>query len=358
MAPLVAQQPLAAAAGVPPPTGPDSRTDGKVHFVPVREWGGREIAVEVVGGRGGPAPAVAYAAGLAGRHSAGDTEFRRTGGGEAPYRRKPAPPLRLIASHGLRGRRSDLLALLALVLSWHPAALFDARGHGDSAAGWIGPKQDAFTWPAIAGDIAAVADWADAQPGVALPDARGPSPGGPRGNVVMVGKSMTAAATLHALVHPKSAQRFAGAVLFKVPTTGPGREDRANQLLAEAPSQPPPLDQVLRGVARSDLPPNSSLPLVPPVPLLILTPTNDPLHPRESAETVFAEVLRGRREAGCKEGGEVGTMGGTEWKRACGVELHAAESGEGMEGVFAGVLDSWLRGVVEARAGRGESWAR
>lgn len=275
---------------------------------------------------------------------------------------KPKWPI--VASHGLRGRRQDLFFLLSLLLPLYPITFFDARGHGESAPKWIGAPADAFTWPAIASDVVAVADWTLRQPH--LSEGAGKESGDTtNGQVLAVGKSMTCAATLHGLVDPTHRGKIAAAILYKVPTMGEGRRARAGDLAAQASGAKPPMDSVLAGVAVSDLPTIEAMKEMVPdsVPLLILSPIEDPNHPRESAEAVFDAIVGGRRERASGKA-EESAVGNKEWpgiesKYEHGVELHAAPEDK-MEELFRDVIKEWTLRVMGGGGGNetGESETR
>ncbi|KAI9021384.1 Alpha/Beta hydrolase protein [Hyaloraphidium curvatum] len=286
---------------------------------------GRTIAVEIRGGEHGGIGAVEYAALLASDKLEGP-------GNRARPAQLPRHPI--VASHGLRGRRQDAFFMLGLLLPLYPVAFFDARGHGASAPAWLDAEPGDFTWETVARDVVAVVDWAVQRPDLSM------GPEANQGKAVVFGKSMTCAATLHALVDPEQRERIAAAILYKVPTMGDGREERGKVLQAEAPTRPPPLSQVLAGIATSDLPPLSAIQSVPHIPVLILSPLGDPNHPLSSAEAVFDALTSSRADTG------EAVQGAAKAKGA--VELWTAE-GEAMEEAFRAVVKEWVGRVVGRR---------
>jgi pimeloyl-ACP methyl ester carboxylesterase len=206
----------------------------------------------------------------------------------------------VVALHGLTSsRRRD--AVLGLDVAAQVPGIrllrYDARGHGLSTGRHV---PDDYTWPRLAEDLYRVVDHVFA--------------GEP---VHGLGGSMGTATLLHAALADPS--RFASLTLMIPPTAWATRRAKAAEyeaqarlvetsgveafVAAAAQAVPPPatvgrpdtvpdvaddlLPTVLRGAARSDLPPTSTLATLD-VPTQLLAWTEDPSHPLETAETLHA----------------------------------------------------------------------
>jgi len=204
----------------------------------------------------------------------------------------------VVRLHGLGSSRAGDSPDLSLLGRSHRLVRYDARGHGDSAARG---EPDDFTWANLANDLLAVKSQV--------------SPDAP---VDVIGASMGAATILHAAVRaPQALRRL---VLVIPPTAWQTRAGQSEvyermatlveqhglqALLAAAQQQPrppaaPDLDlqpqgdpalfpAVVRGAARSDLPPAEKLTAIRQ-PTLILPWADDPGHPLSTAQRL-AEVL-------------------------------------------------------------------
>ncbi|MGW2035611.1 alpha/beta fold hydrolase [Streptomyces sp. NPDC001811] len=230
-------------------------------------------------------------------------------GGRIAWECSGSGPLAVWA-HGLTqsGRSQEAAGMF----DWSPVTAsgrsllrYDARGHGESAGT---PGAEAYTWPALAGDLLTLLD--------------GVSPQAP---VAGIGTSMGTATLLHAAV--RAPGRFDRLVLTAPPTAWAARDaqreayeataqavDRDGmaafqRLLTGGPIPPaftgargyPPaprvaadlLPSVLRGAARSDLPPEEDIASLP-LPVLVLAWDGDPVHPVATAERL-AELLPAAR---------------------------------------------------------------
>lgn len=215
----------------------------------------------------------------------------------------------VLRGHGLTGSRAAESA--GGLIDWSPVGRagrrlvsYDARGHGHSGGG---SDPAAYTWPELAADALGLAD--TVAPGQAI--------GG-------IGLSMGTATLLHAAVAEPG--RFDRLVLSAPPTAWSTRRAQAEmylagaalveerglkalvEMLAQAPVPTPLRDQaarpapdvaeerlpsVLRGAARSDLPPEEAIAALD-LPVLILAWDDDPGHPVSTA-TRLQELLRGSR---------------------------------------------------------------
>jgi pimeloyl-ACP methyl ester carboxylesterase len=212
-------------------------------------------------------------------------------------------------AHGLFFSRAaedavDLVDLKPL-LAERRLLRYDARGHGRSGGG---PDPAQYTWDALADDLIAVADHARA--------------GEP---VDWIGQSMGTGTLLHAAV--RSPERFRRLVLEIPPTTGDTREtarqmyrDGADfieeqgkdawvrgmqqfgvpEIFADVPDYRYDADvrgellpSVLRGAARTDLPPAEALATLTH-PTLILAWESDPVHPVSTAEYLVKTLPNAR----------------------------------------------------------------
>jgi 3-oxoadipate enol-lactonase len=211
-------------------------------------------------------------------------------------------PLVLFA-HGLGNdrwtlERTGLLDWSAIPAAGRRLVRFDARGHGISTTGEDPADPDQYTWAELARDLLALAD----------------NINGTQGPIDAIGASMGTGTLLHAAV--QAPERFRRLVLAAAPTawqTRAGQADMYEQtaalvereglrvfesMLAQRPLPPvfshltrypsqlavpdalmPP---VLRGAARSDLPPLTVLAKMA-VPTLLLAWEGDPVHPVETA---------------------------------------------------------------------------
>jgi 3-oxoadipate enol-lactonase len=218
-------------------------------------------------------------------------------------------PLVLFA-HGLGNDRWTLERAGLLDWSGIPAAgrrlvRFDARGHGASTTGADPADPDQYTWAELARDLLELAARIN----------------GTQGPIDAIGASMGTGTLLHAAV--QAPERFRRLVLAAAPTawqTRAGQADMYEQtaalvereglrvfesLLAQRPLPPvfshltrypsslavsdalmPP---VLRGAARSDLPPPAALAKMA-VPTLLLAWEGDPVHPVETAQQLAATL--------------------------------------------------------------------
>ncbi|WP_052847223.1 alpha/beta fold hydrolase [Streptomyces avicenniae] len=232
----------------------------------------------------------------------------------------------IIQAHGMLMSRAveDAMDLF----SWDPVRAlpgrrffrYDARGHGDSAGR---PESSDYTYQTVAQDLLELLAHLS-----------------PERPVTAVGASLGCAAALTAAV--KAPERFARLVLLVPPTawgTRPARADAfrtAAQLvdergpaafdtafaaapvpasLAGAPGYPPRslgvhpdvLPALLRGAARSDLPPHEALAAVR-VPTLVLAWADDPVHPVSTAEQL-AELLPDARLHVSPDAADIRTWG-------------------------------------------------
>jgi 3-oxoadipate enol-lactonase len=218
-------------------------------------------------------------------------------------------PLVLFA-HGLGNdrwtlERTGLLDWSAIPAAGRRLVRFDARGHGTSTAGGDPADPDQYTWAELARDLLELAD----------------NINGTRGPIDAIGASMGTGTLLHAAV--QAPERFRRLVLAAAPTawqTRAGQADMYEQtaalvereglrvfesMLAQRPLPPvfshlarypsglavsdalmPP---VLRGAARSDLPPLAVLAKMA-VPTLLLAWEGDPVHPVETAQQLAATL--------------------------------------------------------------------
>jgi 3-oxoadipate enol-lactonase len=218
-------------------------------------------------------------------------------------------PLVLFA-HGLGNdrwtlERTGLLDWSAIPAAGRRLVRFDARGHGTSTTGGDAADPDQYTWAELARDLLELAD----------------NINGTRGPIDAIGASMGTGTLLHAAV--QAPERFRRLVLAAAPTawqTRAGQADMYEQtaalvereglrvfesMLAQRPLPPvfshltrypsglavsdalmPP---VLRGAARSDLPPLAVLAKMT-VPTLLLAWEGDPVHPVETAQQLAATL--------------------------------------------------------------------
>ena len=219
-------------------------------------------------------------------------------------------PLVLFA-HGLGNdrwtlERTGLLDWSAIPVAGRRLVRFDARGHGTSTTSTNPLDPDQYTWAELARDLLELAD--------DLND-------GTQGPIDAIGASMGTGTLLRAAV--QSPERFRRLVLAAAPTawqTRAGQADMYEQtaalverqglrvfesMLAQRPLPPvfshltrypsglavsdalmPP---VLRGAARSDLPPLVALAKMA-VPTLLLAWAGDPVHPVETAQQLAATL--------------------------------------------------------------------
>ncbi|MFI7274402.1 alpha/beta fold hydrolase [Streptomyces sp. NPDC049879] len=253
------------------------------------------------------------------------TRFTLSDGIELAWEAVGEGPL-ILQAHGMLMSRAvdDAMDLF----SWDPVrrlpghrfVRYDARGHGASAGR---PEASDYTYQTVAQDLLELAGHL--------------SPGR---QFTAVGASLGCAAVLTAAV--KAPGRFDRLVLLVPPTawgTRPARADvyrTAAQLvdergaaafdtafaaapvpasLAGAPGYPPAalgvqpdvLPALLRGAARSDLPPHEALAAVG-VPTLVLAWTDDPVHPVSTAEQL-AELLPDARLHISADAGDIRTWG-------------------------------------------------
>lgn len=204
----------------------------------------------------------------------------------------------VVVLHGLTSsRRRDAVLGLDVVAQVPGVRLlrYDARGHGRSTGR---QDPDDYTWPRLAEDLSTVIEQVFAAE-----------------QVHGLGGSMGTATLLHAAV--RDPRRFASLTLMIPPTAWATRRAKAAEyeeqarlvetagldtfVATAAEAVPPPatrgrpdtvpdvaetlLPSVLRGAARSDLPPPSTLASLD-VPTQLLAWTEDPSHPLETAEAL------------------------------------------------------------------------
>ncbi len=125
---------------------------------------------------------------------------------------------------------------------------------------------------------------------------------------------------------------------------------------------------LLLGVSSSDLPADSALHSLPDIPILILQPSDDPNHPKESGEEVYEAIVEGRkarakkaekghhRTGSTSSTGSSGSLGkpksyhGVESRQSNNVEFHAAPE-DGMEEKFRPIVKEWMGRVMGAKKG-------
>jgi 3-oxoadipate enol-lactonase len=227
-----------------------------------------------------------------------------------------AGPLVLFA-HGLGNdrwtlERTGLLDWSAIPAVGRRLVRFDARGHGNSTTGTNPLDPDQYTWPELARDLLELAG--DLNGGAPAP-----------GPIDAIGASMGTGTLLHAAV--QAPERFRRLVLAAAPTawqTRAGQADMYEQtaalvereglrvfesMLAQRPLPPvfshltrypsglavsdALMPSVLRGAARSDLPPLAVLEKMS-VPTLLLAWEGDPVHPVETARQLAATLPSAR----------------------------------------------------------------
>jgi 3-oxoadipate enol-lactonase len=227
-----------------------------------------------------------------------------------------AGPLVLFA-HGLGNdrwtlERTGLLDWSAIPAVGRRLVRFDARGHGNSTTGTNPLDPDQYTWPELARDLLELAG--DLNGGTQAP-----------GPIDAIGASMGTGTLLHAAV--QAPERFRRLVLAAAPTawqTRAGQADMYEQtaalvereglrvfesMLAQRPLPPvfshltrypsglavsdALMPSVLRGAARSDLPPLDALAKMA-VPTLLLAWAGDPVHPVETAQQLAATLPSAR----------------------------------------------------------------
>jgi 3-oxoadipate enol-lactonase len=227
-----------------------------------------------------------------------------------------AGPLVLFA-HGLGNdrwtlERTGLLDWSAIPAVGRRLVRFDARGHGNSTTGTNPLDPDQYTWPELARDLLELAG--DLNGGTQAP-----------GPIDAIGASMGTGTLLHAAV--QAPERFRRLVLAAAPTawqTRAGQADMYEQtaalvereglrvfesMLAQRPLPPvfshltrypsglavsdALMPSVLRGAARSDLPPLAVLEKMS-VPTLLLAWEGDPVHPVETARQLAATLPSAR----------------------------------------------------------------
>jgi 3-oxoadipate enol-lactonase len=227
-----------------------------------------------------------------------------------------AGPLVLFA-HGLGNdrwtlERTGLLDWSAIPAVGRRLVRFDARGHGNSTTGTNPLDPDQYTWPELARDLLELAG--DLNGGAPAP-----------GPIDAIGASMGTGTLLHAAV--QAPERFRRLVLAAAPTawqTRAGQADMYEQtaalvereglrvfesMLAQRPLPPvfshltrypsglavsdALMPSVLRGAARSDLPPLDALAKMA-VPTLLLAWAGDPVHPVETAQQLAATLPSAR----------------------------------------------------------------
>lgn len=210
----------------------------------------------------------------------------------------------VVALHGLtssRARESRLGLDVTGALDGCRVLRYDARGHGRSAGR---PSPDDYTWPRLADDLLRLVEHVfDGEA------------------VHGIGGSMGAATLLHAAAAAPA--RFSSLTLVVPPTAWATRAARAADyeaaarlvetdgvdawVAAGAAVEPPPatvgrpetppdvvaslLPSVLRGAARSDLPPLDVLETLD-VPTSVLAWTDDPAHPLATVDQLVATLPR------------------------------------------------------------------
>ncbi|MFC5501083.1 alpha/beta fold hydrolase [Lysinimonas soli] len=214
----------------------------------------------------------------------------------------------VVSAHGLTSSRSneDLLGLSPEPLAaQHTVVRYDARGHGRSTGKL---SADDYRWSRLADDLLALIDEV--------------SPDAP---VDAIGASMGCGTVLHAVL--RDPERFRRLVLVIPPTAWETRSaqvagyetmakvienrgiDAFLELAARSPNPPavpadlvirPDIDEtllpvVLRGAARSDLPPADEIAGIAQ-PVLILAWTGDPTHPLSTAERLLALLPHARMQ--------------------------------------------------------------
>jgi 3-oxoadipate enol-lactonase len=220
-----------------------------------------------------------------------------------------AGPLVLFA-HGLGNdrwtlERTGLLDWSAIPAVGRRLVRFDARGHGTSTTGTNPLDPDQYTWAELARDLLELAD----------------NINGTQGPIDAIGASMGTGTLLHAAV--RAPERFRRLVLAAAPTAWQTRAGQADMyeeiaalveregprvfesMLAQRPLPPvfshltrypsglsvsdALMPSVLRGAARSDLPPLAVLAKMA-VPTLLLAWEGDPVHPVETARQLAATL--------------------------------------------------------------------
>lgn len=212
----------------------------------------------------------------------------------------------VVQLHGLTSSRTRDAAIgldLARALDDHRVLRYDARGHGRSTGT---PDPTRYTWPALAGDLLTLLDHV-----------------APGERVHGVGGSMGTGTLLHTAVrHPS---RFASLTLVVPPTAYETRAAKAasyranaelveregmDAFVAQARMMPEPpalegapqsrpsttaelLPSLLRGAAKSDLPPIQTIAQLH-IPTLILAWADDPDHPVRTAELLHHAIRASR----------------------------------------------------------------
>jgi pimeloyl-ACP methyl ester carboxylesterase len=223
----------------------------------------------------------------------------------------------VLFAHGLGNdrwtlERTGLLDWSAIPAVGRRLVRFDARGHGNSTTGTNPLDPDQYTWPELARDLLELAG--NLNGGTQAP-----------GPIDAIGASMGTGTLLHAAV--QAPERFRRLVLAAAPTawqTRAGQADMYEQtaalvereglrvfesMLAQRPLPPvfshltrypsglavsdALMPSVLRGAARSDLPPLDALAKMA-VPTLLLAWAGDPVHPVETAQQLAATLPSAR----------------------------------------------------------------
>ncbi|MET8680779.1 alpha/beta fold hydrolase [Streptomyces sp. NPDC004647] len=250
-----------------------------------------------------------------------ESRFRHRGA-ELSYEDRGRGPLAVYAHGGFAGRAAeDCMGLF----DWEPVLTagqrlvrYDARGHGRSTGG---PDAADYTYSALADDLLALLDHLGADRGVNA-----------------MGASMGCATVIHAAV--REPERFSRLVLlipamaWTTRTTharnnlesadmiardgadvwlAARRQQPSPEIVADVPYVPPTpaegvLPAILRGLARSDLPPPSAVAGLP-LPTLVLAWAGDPGHPVSTAEALaglmpYAELHVSRTRADIRGWGE------------------------------------------------------
>ncbi|MER7107215.1 alpha/beta fold hydrolase [Streptomyces sp. NPDC000229] len=255
-----------------------------------------------------------------GEHTVKEGTFRHRGA-ELFYEDVGRGPLAVYAHGGFTGRaaedRMGLFDWAPVVDAGRRLVRYDVRGHGRSTGD---PVDGDYTYPSLADDLLALLDHLDA--------------GGP---VDAMGASMGCGTVLHAAV--RAPEHFSRLVLLLPPTAWTTREAYARHnresadtieregadawraartrrprpaVVADVPDVPPTPDgrvlpSVLRGLARSDLPPPEALTRLR-LPSLVLAWADDPGHPLSTAETaarlLHADLHVSRSRADVRTWGE------------------------------------------------------